>query len=314
MSSNLGDQGRVEQLASDYPREIIPAFGMYCLFTRRLRCDLSLTSRIAFVPAGLHPWWSHHISFEDTLPEKEAHYRNVFPDYFDHTSDPSVAELLDSFPDPTLFSSFLTTTLRPYLEAHSNAMLGEVGLDKSFRIPKPEQNPKTDWESGERVRKRLTKLQTPIEHQLKLLRSQLDLAFELNRNISMHSVQAQGATVDLLQSLSKDPKWIKSKSKIDLHSYGGSAETISRMMAIHKDRLYFSFSTTINARLPRLEDLIRSVPDGRLLVESDFPDVRLSQVRIWEILGIVCDAKGWEKEHAVNQLKENWQRFVGDSA
>lgn len=221
----------------------------------------------------------------------------------------------------------------PYLtENHpSTAMLGEVGLDRSFRIPAPKEeaktqrdsatssstqqadggdNPVVDGGSGTaRPRKKLTTLHTPIQHQVELLERQLRVAMRLDRNISMHSVQAQAATVELAERLSRSPEWKASRAKLCMHSYGGSADTIQRLHRILKDRVYFSFSTTINARLSRLEELIRSVPDDRLLVESDFNDIRLSSLRVWEILGIVCDAKGWDAKRAADQLQRNWQSF-----
>lgn len=274
--------------------------------------------------AGLHPWWSHHISFASTPNspssdplEKQKHYSSLFPGYFDNLeSDSAERDLFESFPPPTSFSAFLRSSLHPHLLSHPNAILGEVGLDRSFRIPKPRVDIKSD--RGEqaygRVNKSLTKLQTPLEHQVLLLRRQLEVAFELDRNVSMHSVQAQGVTVDLISNLSKTSvNWNKSKSKICMHSYGGSTDTIFRILRSQPHRIYFSFSTTINSRLDRLEDLIRAVPDERLLLESDYNDIRKSEIRLWEILGIVCDAKAWDREEAVQKLKENWRVFVGET-
>lgn len=188
-------------------------------------------------------------------------------------------------------------------------MLGEVGLDRSFRIPYPQTDAKSNREEH-KISKKFTELKTPMEHQVRLLREQMEIAFSLDRNISMHSVQAQGATVQLLTSLAKQSKcWTSSKSKICLHSYGGSVETIGQIIRLHPDRIYFSFSTTINARLDRLEALIEATPDDRLLIESDYNDVRRSEARLWEILGVVCQAKGWSKEKAVRVLEANWRVF-----
>ncbi|CAD6584732.1 MAG: hypothetical protein CYPHOPRED_002834 [Cyphobasidiales sp. Tagirdzhanova-0007] len=314
MSSHLGDQKLVSRLASEHPDNVIPAFGPS---SAQLRSLNQLNQSIA----GLHPWWSHHISVEDittaspsVTSQKQVHYASLFPGYFDNLDlEPAASALFESLPSPTRFTTFVEKTLRPYLLSYPNAVLGEVGLDRSFRIPAAKEDPKSARShlGDEVVHKKLTHLKTPIEHQLQLLTKQLELAFELDRNVSMHSVQAQGATVDLLFSLSNDGKWIGSKSKICMHSYGGSADTIARILRIHPKRLYFSFSTTINARLSRLEALIRAVPDDRLLLESDYNDVRTSEIRLWEILGIVCDAKGWHKEGAALRLKENWRTFSG---
>lgn len=294
MSSHLHDQTLVKQLYQEHPNKIIPAF-------------------------GLHPWWSHHISFEsgDENPSERKdhaiklnHYASLFSSMRKDVMSDEDQLLLESFPAPTLMSTFIKDTLRPLLLEHPTAMLGEVGLDRSFRIPYPQTDAKSD-RSDHKQAKKFTNLKVPMEHQLQLLNTQLDLAFELNRNVSFHDVQAHGAVMDLLASLAKNSeRWKKSTSKICLHSFGGSVDVIQRVSKhIDKKRIYFSFSTTINARLERLEELIRAVPDDRLLIESDYNDIRMNEIRIWEILGIVCEAKGWTPEHAVKVLQDNWNTF-----
>lgn len=290
MSSHLGDQDLVKQLADEHPDKIVPAF-------------------------GLHPWWSHHISFnaDGKPPSKRDHYAQLFPSYFSNEDGPDEAlALYDSLPEPTLMSTYLRDVLRPLLTRYPNAMLGEVGLDRSFRIPFPATDAKSD-RSDYKQAKRFTNLKVPMEHQLKLLNTQLEVAFELDRNVSFHDVQAHGAVMDLLASLAKtSDKWKHSRSKICLHSFGGSVDVIERISKhIDKTRIYFSFSTTINARLERLEELIRAVPDDRLLIESDYNHISMNATRVWEILGNVCHAKGWLAEEAAGTLKRNWQEFAG---
>ena len=283
MSSNLGDQDLVRQLTDQHPERILPAF-------------------------GLHPWWSHHISFAETRPLKRKHYATVFPGCFEAESGDDEA-LLASFPEPTLFQDYVEDVLKPRLLQYPAAMLGEVGLDKVFRIPHPQTEVKTDRNEG-KAAKRFTNLRTSTEHQLRLLREQLGIAFELDRNVSMHSVQAQGSMMELLAALPEQSKyWSRSRSKICMHSYGGSVDTIRRLHKLHPERIYFSFSTTINGRLDRLNMLIAAVPDDRLLIESDFNDIRKSELKMWEMLGRVCEAKNWSAEEAVQTLERNWGAF-----
>ena len=248
------------------------------------------------------------------MPGKLEHYAALFPSWFasgDLTEE--AQSLLASFGEPTCFATFVKEKLQPYIEAFPSAMLGEVGLDRSFRIPYPQTDAKSN-RADHKNSKKFTELKTPVEHQVRLLREQMEIAFSLDRNVSMHSVQAQGATVELLSSLAKYSKhWTNSRSKICLHSYGGSVETIGQITRIHPDRVYFSFSTTINARLDRLEALIEATPDDRLLIESDYNDVRKSEARVWEILGIVCQAKGWTKQKAVGVLAASWRAFSGEA-
>lgn len=94
-------------------------------------------------------------------------------------------------------------------------MLGEIGLDRSARVP-------FDYREE---RREISPFSVPFEHQLALVEAQLDLAIEMGRNVSFHSVKSQKATVDLLARL-KDkhgPKW--NQISLDLHSCGLSPET-----------------------------------------------------------------------------------------
>ena len=95
-------------------------------------------------------------------------------------------------------------------------MLGEVGLDRIFRVP-------VDYFASPRV---LMPFQIPLAHQLEVLEAQMDLAAELGRNISMHSVKSQQATVEVLDRMKQkhgSEKW--NRISVDQHSCGLSAQT-----------------------------------------------------------------------------------------
>lgn len=123
--------------------------------------------------------------------------------------------LLPSLPEPRPFSEVLAE-VRENLTAFPNAMVGEVGLDRAFRVP-------VDYHATPRV---LTSFSIPIEHQLTVLEAQLELAVELGRNVSMHSVKAQQATIDLLERMKKKhgaERW--NRISVDMHSCGLSPQT-----------------------------------------------------------------------------------------
>lgn len=286
MSSHLADQDLVAQLATEHPQKILPAF-------------------------GLHPWWSHCMSFAETVPPKRQHYEAVFPGRFLEGGDDEV--LLNSFPEPVLVKDYLRDSLRPRLLQFPRAMLGEVGLDKAFRIPHPARLAQSDRaDASEKRSKRFTDIRTPVQHQLRLLRAQLEVAFELDRNISIHCVHAQGPIIQMLADLPQSSKhWNRSTSKLCMHSYGGSVDSIKLLRKLCPDKLYFSFSATINGRLDRLEQLIETVPHDRLLIESDYNDLRQSEVKIGEILQCVGGAKKLTLEQTVSMLESNWKAFGG---
>ena len=55
-------------------------------------------------------------------------------------------------------------------------MLGEVGLDRSARIP-------IDYHAAQR---KLSPFTIPFDHQLAILEAQMSIAVEMRRNISLH--------------------------------------------------------------------------------------------------------------------------------
>jgi Tat protein secretion system quality control protein TatD with DNase activity len=134
-----------------------------------------------------------------------------------------------------------------------------------------------------------------MSHQVAVVEAQLELALKRKRNVSFHCVQAQGPTMELLHRFAKKhgPAW--QDINVDMHSFGGSTDVIQDLQRRYGN-LYFSFSTTINSRSPRLKDNIRAVRDERLLVESDWNSLDGHLDRLSEIVNIVADAKGWDLE------------------
>jgi Tat protein secretion system quality control protein TatD with DNase activity len=89
-------------------------------------------------------------------------------------------------------------------------MLGEVGLDRVFRVP-------LDYFASPR---HLTTFIIPLTHQLTILEAQMEVAMELGKNISLHSVKSQQATMELLAKMKKKfgEKW--NRISVDMHSCG----------------------------------------------------------------------------------------------
>lgn len=165
-----------------------------------------------FVRLGYHPWFSHWISLEPVV-SKEQHYRDLFLCSNESEHNSAFTELLPSLPDPTPLPEIFVT-LRSNLMSFPSALLGEVGLDRASRIPKAYPSSPVA----------LTPFVTPLQHQLAVLEAQLDLAVELGRNISLHSVKAQMATKELIERMQKrwGEKW--EAISVDLHSCGLSAQ------------------------------------------------------------------------------------------
>ncbi|KAK4191996.1 Cut9-interacting protein scn1 [Podospora australis] len=165
------------------------------------------------VPAfGWHPWFSHQL-FDDTAEGnnaydpanptaegKEKHYQAVLNPAPDH-------DFIASLPDPVSLKGFLAETRRRLADAPL-ALIGEVGIDKQFRLPvaRSEGDPVEREEGltpGGREGRRLSPYHVKMQHQVQILKAQLQVAGELGRAASVHGVQAHGVLFDALASLWK---------------------------------------------------------------------------------------------------------------
>ena len=115
---------------------------------------------------------------------KEDHYRSLFLGPNTETSNSSedidkksliLDEMLPHLPDPVRLDDLLRS-LRQRFEDYPDAMLGEVGLDRSARIP-------IDYHA---VQRKLSPFTIPFDHQLAILEAQMSIAVEMRRNISLH--------------------------------------------------------------------------------------------------------------------------------
>lgn len=325
---------------------------------------------------GWHPWFSHQLfddtrekeaeapgamSLEDRLAWKQSHYQSLL------VPMPEDREFLESLPYPRLLSQQVSRT-RALLEKYPLALVGEIGLDRSFRLP-------TAWTSAEdcardptltpggREGRKLTPYRVSVDHQKKVLQRQLNLAGEMQRAVSVHGVQAHGALFAAIQETwkeyeqtvpSKRLRKLRSsvagahasevKEEVDqtgneiggdnvpaqsarpfppricLHSYSGPREGLRQYLdPAVPAAVFFSFSSVINlSKTPaeRVREVLRSVPDDRVLVESDFHCAGERMDRhLEEITRFVCQTKGWTLEEGIPRLASNWQRFAfGDAS
>ncbi|KAF9454177.1 Metallo-dependent hydrolase [Macrolepiota fuliginosa MF-IS2] len=288
MASRQSDQGLVRSLATANPSKIVPCF-------------------------GYHPWFSHCIAIDQSI-SKEEHYKRLL--LGSQKGDKSeyqetFTSLLSNLPTPRPLDEVLNE-MRQNLSDFPTAMVGEIGLDRSFHIP-------YDYHTTPRE---LTPFTVPFDHQLAIVEAQMDLAVELGRNVSLHSVKSQQATVDLLDRLNKKHGDSLYRISIDMHSCGFSTETWNIIEKKHSN-VFLSLSMVINEKHPGYKALIAACSDDRILVESDYNDIRMSTSQTWGMLEHVAEIKKWEIETtwvdfldeenwgAVRRLEQNWFKFRG---
>lgn len=198
MSTRSQDQEMVEDTARRYP---INDPGP----------DFSPRTSSSVVPAfGWHPWFSHQLYDDrqtDAHPIAVEHYNSVL------VPAPNDPEFLGTLPAPHSLRRFLRDTERR-LKEFPHALVGEVGLDRSFRLPEApgavtgDTSNKTggsseEYTPGSREGRPLTPYRVNMEHQKTILKAQLELAARYERPVSVHSVQAHGVVFEVMQTLWK---------------------------------------------------------------------------------------------------------------
>ena len=173
--------------------------------------DLETASSRHVIPAfGWHPWFSHQMidnRGSDPATDPVDHYKAVLMPKCDDQ------DFLESLPPPIFLSQYLEDT-EERLKSFPLALVGEIGLDRSFRLPYGGFIPAGDMPTktgdskeehtpGSREGRSLSSYRVNLEHQKAILKAQFRLAGKLRRAVSVHSVQTHGVIFDLLQTMWK---------------------------------------------------------------------------------------------------------------
>ncbi|KAH7150432.1 hypothetical protein B0J13DRAFT_661331 [Dactylonectria estremocensis] len=298
---------------------------------------------------GRHPWFCHELYDDfstdptytpsgDVEAAKARHYKAVL------TPSPEDPAFWQDLPTPIALSIFIAE-IRARLQADPRAIVGEIGLDKPFRLPmqwQPDAKAVRDpaRTPGGRERRPLSPHNIQMSHQKTILMAHLRLAGELDRAVSVHGVQVHGVLYDFLASSWKghelrgrraQDKKRKERAKgvvveeqvsnpypprICLHSFSGKSDAVKQYLKPSiPAKIFFSFCKTNNlsseAAKMKFEDAIQLVPDNRVLVESDLHTAgdRMDN-ELEEMYRAICKIKGWDLEDGVGRIAANYQEFV----
>lgn len=149
-------------------------------------------------------------------------------------------------------SSAWIARLRECLVRDPAAAVGEIGIDRWM----------TD--SARVDDARLAGLRrASLEEQTEVFRTQLDLACELGRAVTIHCLQAWGALEAILASDKLPPRGLL------LHAYSGPKEMVR---SFAQRGAYFSFNGAfLDPGKSAIREAFQAVPADRLLVETDAP-------------------------------------------
>jgi len=131
-------------------------------------------------------------------------------------------------------------TLEGLLTTYPQASVGEIGIDHAL-----ENRDDADQEA--------------------VFLAQLEIARKFDRPVTIHCRRAWGRLIELLDQFGGLPCGML------IHCFGGSAEVVAELV---KRGAYISFSGSItrpNAK--KAGAAIRAVPDNRILIETDAPDI-----------------------------------------
>ena len=131
--------------------------------------------------------------------------------------------------------------LRRHLDAHPGAAIGEIGLD--------------GWIEGH-----------DLADQSAVFTAQLALAADRDLPVTIHCIQAWGALWEVIRAHPLPARGFL------IHAYGGSMEM---MREFAKRGAFFSFSPYfLHERKAAQRSVFAVIPEDRLLVETDAPDLR----------------------------------------
>ncbi|AQZ10396.1 YMR262W [Zygosaccharomyces parabailii] len=214
---------------------------------------------------GVHPWYCHLFSFDENL-DKRSHYAKVL-EWKDDTEFESILSVL---PEPVLLESYISQEFDPQIDA-----IGEIGLDKLFRLP----------QNGLYIKSSpLSRIRVSMSHQLAVFRRFCQLARTEGKPVSVHGVKCHGLLYDVCSQ-----ELMAYNINVCLHSVTASKETLKRWIKHYNKRIFFSLSQCINFKDPAAgRELVQMLPQECILTETDFPLDKYKNSELVQQLQYIC--------------------------
>jgi Tat protein secretion system quality control protein TatD with DNase activity len=302
---------------------------------------------------GRHPWFCHELYDDEAAnptfvpppsleneaaleAAKQRHYAAVL------TPPPTDAEFVAQLPTPTALSVFIAETRMRLLD-FPLAVVGEIGLDKAFRLP-AKWPPGADRHAdpartpGGRQQRPLSPHHIAMAHQLAVFKAHLALAGALDRAVSVHGVQVHGLLYDALTACWKGHELTRAARqqasrrdgrpmvvsvadrpyppRICLHSFGGRSDAVKQYLRPRiPAKVFYSFSRSNNMRddsgRAKMRDAVAAIPENRLLLESDLKAAgEAIDNDLEDAARFICEIKGWSLQEGVAKLAANYLEYI----
>lgn len=233
---------------------------------------------------GIHPWYSHLFKINNNFT-KQVHYEKILK----CNDKASLQEMINILPEPIYLEEFIIKELK---EADNIKCIGEIGLDKSFRLP-------ANGIYKDHKPDKMSNVHVDIQHQITVFLRFCKLAVQLSLPVSIHGVKCH----KLLFDLCKEALLPHANVKLCLHSFTGSVDMIKSfwLKEFPCGRLYFSISQCVNLKSRDSGfSLIKTIPLPCIMTETDLPVDK--NTRILAILNQVLECI--VESHKLNSIQE----------
>ena len=241
--------------------------------------------------AGLKDWTAT-CAYVDPMPERMVHvacHASEFARGIAFLDQPEVYGAFGVHPhEASEYCTEVEVELRQCL-AHPKALAaGEMGLDYHYDL-------------------------SPRDIQREAFRKQLALALELGKPIVLHTREADDDTLSILR------EFPLGKSRIHVHCYTGNLEFANALLALDAE-VYFGFTGILTFKTAEeIRAVAASVPENRLLVETDSPFLAPVPFRgktahpgmVGWVLDALAKARNMAAEQLEETVRENVKRFYG---
>ncbi|KAJ3049921.1 hypothetical protein HK097_009095 [Rhizophlyctis rosea] len=188
-------------------------------------------------------------------------------------------------------STHAFTLLTQYLHRNPTAVVGEVGLDRSIIRPKLPT---------------ISRFCPSMDHQIDVFTQCLQIASQLNRKVSIHSVRSPGIIFEILRRMENPPR------RITMHSWAGEPALVRSFVKLKGVETYFGVSLK-QALTGKFTERVAALPEDRILLESGADAVGDVDDKLRKICGLVAESKGWTVQETAERSSKNLKAFLAET-